>query len=208
VHAPDEPPLPLTFTKTSPTVVDLADDERELVDTTFDDLDDPDGLLLPGAGNGYRAELLDDEALDLLGDIDEEPAEIVDDAVLLPGDSGYAARGDSRIVDAHDDGWTGGGSLGDQFDARSGDRGRGQPADRRGRRSGETVAERFGNRTGDRDRDGGRRGETVGDRFGDRAGGRSDDSDVDSGDGRVHRGERVGDLRPGDRAGTGGRTRR
>jgi hypothetical protein len=180
--------------------VDLGDDDRELVDTTFDDLDDPDGLLLPGAGNGYRAELLDDEALDLLGDIDEEPAEIVDDAVLLPGDGGYAARGDSRIVDAHDDAWTGG-SLGDQFDGRSGDRGR-------GRRSGETVAERFGNRTGDRDRDGGRRGETVGDRFGDRASGRSDDRDVDSGDGRVHRGERVGDLRPGDRAGTGGRTRR
>jgi len=207
VHAPDEPPLPLTFAKTSPTVVDLADDERELVDPTFDDLDDPDGLLLPGAGNGYRAELLDDEALDLLGDIDEEPAEIVDAAVLLPSDGGYAGRGDSRIVDAHEQGWTGA-SLDDRFDGGSSDRGRGQPADRPGRRSGETVADRFGSRTGDRDRDGARRGETVGDRFGDRAGGRSDDRDVDSGDGRVHRGERVGDLRPGDRAGTGGRTRR
>ena len=72
VHAPDEPPLPLTFTKTSHTVVDLADDEGELVDSTFDDLDDPDGLLRTGPGPGYRTELLDDEDLDLLGDVDED----------------------------------------------------------------------------------------------------------------------------------------
>src|SRR6185503_10632818 len=46
VHAPDEPPL--TFTKSSPAVVDLDDDEDELIDSTFEELDDPDGLLRTG----------------------------------------------------------------------------------------------------------------------------------------------------------------
>src|SRR4051794_2458869 len=87
VHAPDEPPLPLTFTKTAPTVVDLADDEGELVDSAFDDLDDPDGLLRGGPGHGYRTELLDDEALDLLGDVDEELPDPAVDRIIHPGDA-------------------------------------------------------------------------------------------------------------------------
>ena len=73
VHAPDEPPLPLTFTKSSPAVVDLDDDEGELIDSTFDELDDPDGLLRTGLADGHRAELFDDEDLDLLGDVDDGP---------------------------------------------------------------------------------------------------------------------------------------
>src|SRR4051794_29535342 len=72
VRAPDELP-PLTFTKSSPAVVDLDDDEGELIDSTFDELDDPDGLLRNGLANGHRAELFDDEDLDLLGDVDDEP---------------------------------------------------------------------------------------------------------------------------------------
>ena len=75
VRAPDEPPPRLSFTKESHahTVVDLDDDEGELVDPTFDDLDDPDGLLRNGLRNGHRAELFDDEDLDLLGDVDDGP---------------------------------------------------------------------------------------------------------------------------------------
>ena len=277
VHAPDEPPLPLTFTKTSPTVVDLADDEGELVDSTFDDLDDPDGLLRTGPGYGYRTELLDDEALDLLGDVDEELPDPAAGEIIHPGGA--------RIVDAYgDDRWDGdplgdrvgdGGrgrfdelardrgrdeagrrgvrvadAVGGGLDDRSGDGGRGQAPGRRGRRSGQTVGDRFGGRTGDggRDRDGGRR-ETVGDRFGDRAGDRNGAQAADrtgdraadrnsdraaarndgggadrngdraaehggeqgadrGGEQAAERGERVADLRPGDRAGTGGRTRR
>jgi len=68
-------------------VVDLADDEGELVDPTFDDLDDPDGLLRNGLRS--RAELLDDEDLDLLGDVDDGP---LDD---LPHD-GIAERARDR----------------------------------------------------------------------------------------------------------------
>ena len=73
VRAPDEPPPRLSFTKESHahTVVDLAEDEGELIDPTFDDLDDPDGLLRNGLR--HRAELLDDEDLDLLGDVDDGP---------------------------------------------------------------------------------------------------------------------------------------
>jgi hypothetical protein len=88
VRAPDEPPPPLTFAKESRThtIVDLGDDEDPLVDDidpTFEELDDPDGLLrsglVNGLVNGHRAELLDDEALDLLGDVDEEPSDVVAD---------------------------------------------------------------------------------------------------------------------------------
>jgi len=89
--------------------VDLADDEGELIDSTFDDLDDPDGLLRTGAGEGYRAELFDDEALDLLGDIDEGLPEGMIDAF---------GRGD------HAAGWVGDPvSLGDRFADRPGDHG-------------------------------------------------------------------------------------
>ena len=222
VRAPDEPPLPLTFTKTSPTVVDLDDDEGELLDSTFDDLDDPDGLLLDGApdisGNGHLGELLDDEALDLLGDVDEELPHPAAGGIIHPGDARFAARGDRWIVDAHDDppaGWAGrgDGSLGDRFEDRVADGGRDATADRRGGRSGQTVGDRFGGR----ERDGDRRGETVGDRFGARAADRNGDRAADQdgeqaadrgGEQSADRGERVADLRPGDRAGTGGRTRR
>jgi hypothetical protein len=83
VRAPDEPPPPLTFTKESRThtIVELVDDEGAFddFDPTFEELDDPDGLLRNGLADGHRAELFDDEALDLLGDVDEEPPETVSD---------------------------------------------------------------------------------------------------------------------------------
>ena len=86
----------MTFAKESRTIVELrddmadpadafvddsadgsTDDSADDLDPTFDDLDDPDGLLRNGLAP--RPELLDDEALDLLGDVDEEPAyEIID----------------------------------------------------------------------------------------------------------------------------------
>ena len=102
VHAPDEPPPPLTFTKTSHTVVDLADDEGELVDSTFDDLDDPDGLLRTGPGPGYRTELLDDEALDLLGDVDEAPPDLHVPTGSHPSGSRSSGHGraDRRVTPA------------------------------------------------------------------------------------------------------------
>src|SRR6185295_1672366 len=156
VHAPDEPPLPLTFTKTSPTVVDLADDEGELVDSTFDDLDDPDGLLRIGPGHGYRTELLDDEALDLLGDVDEELPDPAADGIIHPDDARIVdAYGDDRPPDrdaaplgdrvgdgGRDSDWNGD-PLGGRFDDRTGDRSRGRPADRAGGRNGGPLGDRF-----------------------------------------------------------------
>jgi len=104
VRAPDEPP-PLTFTKSSPAVVDLDDDEGELLDSTFDELDDPDGLLRNGLADGHRAELFDDEDLDLLGDVDDGPP------ALAPPVDGLADRTPRR-----------GDTVGDRFGDRAGER--------------------------------------------------------------------------------------
>jgi hypothetical protein len=218
VHAPDEPPLPLTFTKTSHTVVDLADDEGELVDSTFDDLDDPDGLLRTGPGPGYRTELLDDEALDLLGDVDEELPDLAADGIIHPGDA--------RIVDARppdrdgdplgdrvgdggrDSGWNGD-PLSGRFDDRTGDRGRGRSADRAGGRNGGPLGDRFDERARDRGHDEADRRDL---RVGEAVGGRSDDRSGDGGRGQTasRRGRRSGQTvgdRFGGRAADGGRDR-
>lgn len=75
VRAPDEPPPPLSWTN-GPRVVEMTKREPHQTETVTDpdlefaELDDPGGLMDGSA----RAELLDDEALDLLGDIDEESA--------------------------------------------------------------------------------------------------------------------------------------
>ncbi len=222
VHAPDEPPLPLTFTKTSHTVVDLADDEGELVDSTFDDLDDPDGLLRTGAGPGYRTELLDDEALDLLGDVDEELPDLAADGIIHPGDARIVdAYGDDRPPDrdgdplgdrvgdgGRDSGWNDD-PLGGRFDDRTGDRSRGRPPDRAGGRNGGPLGDRFDERARDRGRD---EADRRGVRVGEAVGSRLDDRSGDGGRGQTaeRRGRRSGQTvgdRFGGRAGDGGRDR-
>jgi hypothetical protein len=85
----------LTFTKDSRLrpVVELTDDRDTAVDDldpTFEELDDPDGLLRNGIVNGHRAELLDDEALDLLADVDDGPPDVVVDD--RAGTAGRIAR--------------------------------------------------------------------------------------------------------------------
>jgi hypothetical protein len=114
VHAPDEPPPPLTFTKSAPAVVDLDDDEDELIDSTFDELDDPDGLLRNGLVNGHRAELFDDEDLDLLGDVDDEPP-------AMASLEGIAERGADRADGPARRGETVGDRFGERI-ARADDR--------------------------------------------------------------------------------------
>jgi hypothetical protein len=83
--------MPVATTQRFERFVELAEDHDE---DGFDDLDDPDGLLREPAarnGNGHRpgvAELLDDEELDLLGDLGGDFGIDGDDRARASGGSG------------------------------------------------------------------------------------------------------------------------
>ncbi len=75
VRAPDEPAWPVALDRALGHVVDMGSDLGDDLDEEFIELDDPDGLLAapgstPARPIGRGPDLLDDEDLDLLGDVD------------------------------------------------------------------------------------------------------------------------------------------